>query len=137
MTFVSFSRDTNWVALRPTAIVIFVTPAVSSAAISLIYCFTTLLLYAPASPLSDATTIKRRVFTTRVVKSGCCFVTPWLARYVSSSLAASAYGAEAFVDSCARRILLAATICIAFVICLVFFTERIRDFNAWVDAIDY
>src|SRR5574341_2008484 len=89
----------------------------------------TLALYAPHKPRSDVmSTMPVLVIGLRRVNRRCicCWLPRWAARWVNTSQALAVYGRVANTCSWARRILLAATICMARVTWAIFLTLRMR-----------
>src|SRR5713226_2236106 len=98
----------------------------------------TFVLKLPHSPLSAVTTITSVLLSgrrSRTVSSGWIDGSTRDATLCSTRCICTAYGRAFMMRSCARRSLDAATIFIAFVICCVFLTARIRRRRSISDGI--
>src|SRR5579862_6008593 len=91
---------------------------------------------APASPPSgEITTMPTRLTSRDCIRGRSSCPSAWLESRVSRRASSSEYGRDASTRSCARRILLLATICTARVIWAMFFTDWMRRRISRVDAI--
>src|SRR5712692_4535589 len=99
----------------------------------------TFVLKLPHSPLSAVTTITSVLLSgrrSRTASSGWIDGSTRDATLLSTRCICTAYGRAFMMRSCARRSFDAATIFMAFVICWVFLTERIRRRRSMSDGMD-